>query len=224
MSFSTIKISGADALAALEQYRLRYQKGGEYPFLIGHAEELERLKGNASFNSQSADEIICASLDIDIVDWLKQRRAEEEEYEFSPDELLGDWPGVIAEKGSSSLHADILTGKIKKEVFLGLAIVEKPWQLPAVLKYGDWNACPAPEVHCAFFRKWGMEFGAQITGMSSDVIECVVAHPPRDQESAIKLAWDQYWYCADIVDQGVGSIHQLAATLLNSPYWYFWWD
>jgi hypothetical protein len=38
------------------------------------------------------------------------------------------------------------------------------------------------------------------------------------------LAWEQYWYCLDIVDQGVGSVSALAATLLNSTYWYFWWD
>jgi hypothetical protein len=29
---------------------------------------------------------------------------------------------------------------------------------------------------------------------------------------------------SDIVDQGCESISNLAATLLNSPYWYFWWD
>jgi hypothetical protein len=27
-----------------------------------------------------------------------------------------------------------------------------------------------------------------------------------------------------IVDQGVGDVSTLAATLINSKYWYFWWD
>jgi len=69
-----------------------------------------------------------------------------------------------------------------------------------------------------------LEYGAQITGVSGEVIECIVSNPPRDQAAAIELAWQQYWYCDDIVEQGCESISNLAATLLNSPYWYFWWD
>jgi hypothetical protein len=38
------------------------------------------------------------------------------------------------------------------------------------------------------------------------------------------LAREQYLYCSDIVWQGVGSVSNLSKTLLNSNYWYFWWD
>jgi hypothetical protein len=38
------------------------------------------------------------------------------------------------------------------------------------------------------------------------------------------VALEQYRYCPDIVDQGVGSIHDLAATQVPSSSWYFWWD
>ncbi len=64
----------------------------------------------------------------------------------------------------------------------------------------------------------------EIAGVSGDVIECIVENPPTDRESATALAWEQYWYCGDIVDQGCGKILNLAATLLNSRNWYFWWD
>ena len=40
----------------------------------------------------------------------------------------------------------------------------------------------------------------------------------------MELAWEQYWYCTDLVEHGHGSIANLAATLLDAPYWYFWWD
>jgi hypothetical protein len=60
--------------------------------------------------------------------------------------------------------------------------------------------------------------------MSGDVVECVVTKPPTDRNAATNLAWEQYWYCVDIVEQGCESVSNLAATLLNSPYWYFWWD
>ncbi len=224
MSFTTAKITGADAIAELEARRASFRETGEYPFLIGDTEELERVKEAAEFNDQSFDDIIRGASEVDLQKWMAERRAEAEEYEFSPEDTLGTWPGEVAEKGSVSLHRDVLTGKIKPEVFLGNALIKEPWHLPAVLKYGAWNDCPESEVHCAFFRKWQTEFGAQIVGMSGDVVECVVTNPPLDEATAIELAWQQYWYCPDIVEQGCGSVSNLAATLLNSPYWYFWWD
>ena len=100
----------------------------------------------------------------------------------------------------------------------------EPWQLPAVMRFGGWNSCPEPAVHCAIHRQWQAEYGAWITGLSNDTIECLVESPPRDRDAALRLAWQQYWYCNDIVDQGCGTINRLAARLMNSPYWFFWWD
>jgi hypothetical protein len=39
-----------------------------------------------------------------------------------------------------------------------------------------------------------------------------------------QLAQEQYAYCEDIVEQGTGSLANLAATLLDAPTWHFWWD
>ena len=224
MTITTLKIPGTAAIETLELRRLDYRHTGEYPFLIGDAEELERIREAAEYNAQNFDDLIRESLNLDLSNWLRERREEFEEYEFSEEDTLGEWPGEVTEKGSISLHLDVLSRKIKKEVFLGLARINQPWQLPAVLKYGAWNDCPAPEVHCAFHRKWQSEFGAEIVGMSGDVVECVVKNPPRDKAASIELAWQQYWYCADIVEQGCESVSNLAATLINSKYWYFWWD
>jgi hypothetical protein len=223
-AFSTIRVPGIEAIKTLEARRLAYAQSGEYPFLIGGDRELERLLEAAEFNDLDTDSIIRESLNIDIARWLRNRRMEVDEDQFPEEEILGEWPGEVAEKGQISLHTDMLSRKIMKEVVLGLAITDQPWKLPAVLKFGDWNDCPAPEVHCAFFRKWQEQYGAQIVGVSGDVIECVVKNPPRDKAAALELAWQQYWYCTDIVDQGCGSVSNLAATLINSEYWFFWWD
>lgn len=224
MSFTTLKVPGPAAIETLESRRHAYPQSGEYPFLIGDANELERVREAAEYNKQDVEELVRESLSLDLSSWLGERREEAEEYEFSEDDALGEWPGEVSEKGSISLHFDVLSRKIKKEVFLGLARIEQPWQLPAVLKYGAWNDCPSPEVHCAFHRKWQSEFGAEIVGVSGDIIECAVKNPPRDKAAAIELAWQQYWYCADIVEQGCETVSNLAATLINSRYWYFWWD
>ena len=222
MQFTTLSIPGGDAVRLLNEHRSSYRATGQYPFLIGHAGELERIQEAAEFNEQDPAAIIHASLQANIGEWIAGRR--EEANEFSAEEILGEWPGEIPDKGSIGLHKDVLSGEFKAEVYLGLAKIEQPWHLPAIVKYGGWNACPEAEVHCAFHREWQERYGAEITGMSGDVVECAVRNPPTDQKTAILLAWEQYWYCADIVEQGCGSVSNLAATLLNSPYWYFWWD
>lgn len=224
MEWTTLKVPGRDAIRLLNERRSLYASSGQYPFVIGYDAELQRIKRAAEFNAQDPAAIIHASLGIQTANWIESRREEAEEFGFSVEETLGEWPAEIHEKASIGLHKDVVSGKIKADVWLGLATIEKPWHLPAVLKYGGWNECPAPEVHCAFYRDWQDRFGAEITGMSSDVIECAVANPPTDQRAAFALAWEQYWYCPDIVEQGCGSVSHLAATLLNSQYWYFWWD
>lgn len=224
MEFSTFKVPGHDAIRILDEYRSRYRTTGQYPFLIGDAEDLSRVQETADFNDRKPAEIIQASFHVKPAERIAIRRSEAEEYEFPFEEVLGAWPGEVGDKGSIGLHKDVLSKKVKPEVYFGLASIEEPWQLPAFVKYGGWNDCPAPDVHCAFFRLWQERYGAEITGMSGDVIECAVINPPTERETAIALAWEQYWYCCDIVDQGCGSVSMLAATLLNSRYWYFWWD
>jgi hypothetical protein len=229
MEFTTLEVSGSDAVRLLEEYRSRYRSTAQYPFMIGDGEELERLEEQAEDAEQNSAEIIRASLAIDVGAWIakerEQRRKEEEEWGcLSDEELLGEWPIKAVDPGSITLHKDILSGKVKPKVYLGLAKIEQPWHLPALIHFGGWNDCPSAEEHCAFHRSWRDRFGAEITGMSGDTVECVVRNPPRDRKAALDLAWEQYWYCTDIVDQGCESISNLAATLLNSPYWFFWWD
>ena len=223
-SFTTITVDGPDAVETLMARRKQFPTTGEYPFLIGDEEGLDRVNESAECEDRSVEAILEASETVDLDGWIAGRRAEVAEYGFTEAEVQGTWPAEVPGVGELSLHRDILTGDIWPKVILGLASLKQPWELPAVLKYGGWNDCPAPEGHCAFFRKWQQEYGAQIAGVSGDVIECVVSNPPLDQETAYELAWEQYWYCADIVEQGCETVSDLAATVLESSYWYFWWD
>lgn len=224
VDFTILKIPGSDAVRLLYEHRSRYAVTGLYPFLIGDAEDLQYVAENAQFIKEESASIIRASFEVAPASWVTARRKEMQEYDIDPDSWFGAWPGEIGDKGAIGLHKDVVTGEIMPEIYLGLANIEKPWQLPAVAKFGAWNACPPPQVHCAYHRDWQEKYGAEITGMSRDIVECAVTKPPTDREAATVLAWEQFWYCADIVEQGVGSISHLAAALLNSPYWYFWWD
>jgi hypothetical protein len=224
VGLTTLKINGNDAIRILNEHRANYPASGQYPFLIGDDGELERIEESIELNDGDPDTIIKLSFGINPAEWIAQRKEQAAEDGMNPDGRLGAWPGEILDKGSIGIHKNVLSGKVKPEVHLGLVKIAEPWQLPAVLKFGGWNECPNAEVHCAFHRDWQERFGAEITGMSSDVVECLVKYPPTDQKTATILAWQQYWYCSDIVDQGVESVSNLAATLIHSPYWYFWWD
>ncbi|MBV8399437.1 MAG: hypothetical protein JOZ17_11965 [Acetobacteraceae bacterium] len=87
MEFTTLKIAGGDAIRVLNDHRLHYPTTGLYPFLIGDAEELGRIKGAVEFNEQDPPAIIAASFDVKTAEWIAGHRKEAEEYEFSPAEL-----------------------------------------------------------------------------------------------------------------------------------------
>jgi hypothetical protein len=55
-------------------------------------------------------------------------------------------------------------------------------------------------------------------------MELEVQRPPGSKDQAMALAKEQYGFCYDIVDQGVGALRPLAATLEHAGNWYFWWD
>jgi hypothetical protein len=98
-------------------------------------------------------------------------------------------------------------------------------EIPAVLGWGDWNACPPPAHHVAVLRYWRERYGADVRAMSHDTIELGVSNPPTSFEAAIPLARQQYAYASDIIDQGEhATVGSLAGALVASDHWHFWWD
>jgi hypothetical protein len=186
-------------------------------------------------SQNSTEEIIEKSLAIDVKNLFDQLKKNslpgEEETEFDLAGLAGDWeenpsPGGIGLFFDDfiSAHADVLSKIPFERCYIGLALTAESWQLPAFARYSDWNACPAPEKHCAVLRYWQEKYAAEIISLTGDVIECRVADPPQTEAECFALAWEQYAYCPDIVDQGAETIGALASALRDADYWYFWWD
>jgi Domain of unknown function (DUF4253) len=75
--------------------------------------------------------------------------------------------------------------------------------IPAYLRWGGWNDCPAPEYHVAAMRSWRDRYEAELVGMSSDTINLRVSRRPKTRDKALALAREHYVYCSDIIDQGV---------------------
>ncbi|MDD4269534.1 MAG: DUF4253 domain-containing protein [Pirellulaceae bacterium] len=222
--FETVTVAGDKALEELIRYRALFRDSGQYPFLIGDSEALAQLSEQMEFDKRPLAEILAAASLFRAQEWLGERRAEMEADGCDFSAIEGVWPDEPPEQGRIQAHRDTPAGSTKETVLLGRVQIAEPWQLPAALHFGGWNDCPEPEIHAAMFMRWQEQYAAEIVSISGDVVECLVDRPPTERRSAIELAWEQYLFCYDIVEQGCQTIANLAAALLNSNYWHFWWD
>jgi hypothetical protein len=179
------------------------------------------LAENREFSKTSTEENLRLAAEVNVEEWLKKQVAADPEC-FQAE--VGDWPTEIPDAGSVSAHLEVVSRKPKKVACLAKIPTSRNWEAPAYIGMGGWNACPDSAVLTAFAKCWHERYGAEVVSITHDVMEFVVTKPPTTKEAALELAREQYVFCSDIVDQGVGDVATLAATLLNSNYWYFWWD
>lgn len=137
---------------------------------------------------------------------------------------VGRWPIWPESSPGLSVAKDTLSGKPAAKVYIGLAPTDDWTTIPAYLRWGGWNDCPAAEYHVAAMRTWRDRYGAELIGMSSDTLDIRVATKPKTRQEALALARDQYVYCTDIIDQGLQTYSALAASLMANDWWFFWWD
>ena len=219
-----LQAPGADAITLWTRLWDLVGETGYWPVVLGEDESVEmHLENLADFEDDaehSTASLIQAGVQLDAEAWLRARQGE-----LGDDiRLEGPWPERVRPHNSFSIPCDILTRKPFPSVTLALVPTRTCWEVPAILRYGGWNACPAPEEHVALMKRWHERYGAEVVGMSHDVVEMQVARPPTDPAGALALAWEQYFYCDDIVSQGTETVQNLAAGLLNGRVWYFWWD
>ncbi|MHA3774939.1 DUF4253 domain-containing protein [Verrucomicrobiota bacterium sgz303538] len=222
-----IKIPGKDALTELYKRIADHPDTGVWPVILGDEDAVDLIEETQEMNADdeaSEEEVIRAGAAIDAATWLAKvagEQYEDDEYQGAEE---GEWPaGPVAPMGIIT-HQDILSGKPLDEVTMGLFRVDESWKVFAKLAWGNWNACPAAEEHCAVHAYWGRKYGSQVVSVTGDIVQCIVANPPRDRNAAMALAREQYAYCGDIVDQGCETLANLAASLLGAKVWYFWWD
>jgi hypothetical protein len=138
--------------------------------------------------------------------------------------LIGEWPADVTLSTGPSVAFEVTANKPLDKVHIALIPTDDWTTIPAHLQWGGWNACPHPEFHVAALRSWRDRFGAELVGLRRDTMDLRVARRPQTREAALELAREQYVYCNDIVDQGVGGLSALAADLMADPWWFFWWD
>ena len=232
LTYERLTVPGAQALAEWERLRTA---GRGVPVVIGNDEDLERLAKQFSVDDpeafgvmladippRSTAEVLTAAEGIrfptDLQVWTGARQQED------LDAPEGEWPSSLDAGGEGlSVATDISTQRFHNEVHILLIPAQFSWELPAYLKFGDFNECHPAEYHVAALRSWHDRFGAELVGINADTLNVRSARCP-EREEAIALAREQYAYCQDIVEQGFDSISALAATLAANRWWGFWWD
>jgi hypothetical protein len=228
--YALMWVPGKEAVARALELRSEWS-GSATPVIIGTQESFScvtDLWGEEGF--LGAQEYLDAAAKFNLEKWLAERNSEMMEAGEEYPEFLqqiykaSDWDTGAGSGADFTVPREILSGRFHAWVLIAKVPTARAYEVPAYLKYGNWNANPEASIHVALWKKWQAEYGAEILCVSGDVIEATVSRPPLEKEECYKLAREQFAYCEDIVTQGVGSIDALAATLRKGMSWYFWWD
>src|SRR5262249_29167529 len=136
----------------------------------------------------SAMDIVAAGMKVDVSIWLAER-AEEIDC-CAP--TSGVWPEGELGTHHFTLPIDAEHGTPLPRVFVALVPTVIGWQVPAYLRFGGWNSCPAPEHHVAMLKHWRHLYGAEVVGVGGEVLELANARPPADRDVAMRLAREQF--------------------------------
>lgn len=204
-----------------KRLRNEWLPAGFAPVVMGGAKEASLALEVFDLNSESVAQLLELAGAHSAARVFKER---EQSLGVGFDSLeKGNWPSQVAPQ-AFSVHCEILSGKPHAKVFIAKLPTTKSHEIPVLLKCGGWNDCPLAQEHSAVMKYWHEKYGAEIFSVTGEIIECSVARPPATREEATKLAYEQFLYCPDVVTQGTESLLALAATLVNSKVWYFWWD
>ena len=219
--YETVIVPGAEAVA--QCLRLRKEGTGRFtPVIFGAPDELAILKEGFEANDGVPGDLVSLAAGISFDSFSKGRLEQDGEYYGTVD--IGEWPDGIPPSEALVGHTGLLPSKPLKDVVVCKVPTPRSWEVPAYLRFGGWNECPASEEHVALLHRWNDQYGAEIITVTHDMIECTVSRPPTTKDQAMELAREQFIYCPDIVHQGTESLSGLAATLLGGKTWYFWWD
>jgi hypothetical protein len=194
-SGETLYVLSADGSQAIQLWRRLHElvsRTQHWPVLVGEEADLDALREQVRYSDfGTTKEIIDRALAIDVVQWLEQKHEElvDELLEFggqlystSAEESLGSreefrglprgpWP--VESSPCHDFQIPIGFGKRTTSPQVSLALVPTTtcWHVPSYLRFGAWNECPGPEEHVALMRFWQRCWGAEVAGITRDVVE-----------------------------------------------------
>lgn len=247
--FPLVQVSGKYTVEAWEYL---VQDKTQTPVIIGNSESLLYISEGMEFGVQeSVEEILAKAEALEFPNGLKELKQKqfqeltesmkdspnfkeifsaleaEVSSSIEPSDILKNWPSGQTYKNSSktpSVAIDWSSEKPFDEVVIALVPTSDWTEVPAYMRFGGYNDCPASEWHVAALRYWRDLYGVKLVGASHDTLDLRIARHPETREEAATQAIAIYNYCPDVVDQGSGSISELARDIMNHNWWYLWWD
>lgn len=207
-----ITILGQDAIGELSFALREAAETGYHPILVGDPDDYDQIL-------EGIEEGPLPEVTLDDSLQFNPSQLSNEDDEESVANGYDDAVDVAGYRGVIT-HLDRSTGEPKPRVLIRNFKVPAAWHAFAEMAWGGWNSCPSPKVHCAVHRYWAERYGATVISITSSEVQCLVANPPTDYESALQLAREQMAYCSNVAE----SVAALARNLINAQYWYFWWD
>ena len=209
-----VVLPGERAIEAWMRLRRIVEVIGAWPVVIGPRVALNDQAQNLGARTRSIREILDAAGDVD---------PDPREWRERSPAVRGSWPDVADEDAGFCIPCDPLSLDPHPEVIIALVRTEVAWTLPAHLNLTGAGGL-SPEQHCAAWKQWGDQFGAEPVGIGGGMVEFLVTRPPATVEMALDLADAMHAYCPAPVDQGTGTLAPLAAQLLGARTWTVWWD
>jgi len=107
---------------------------------------------------------------------------------------------------------------------IGLTPAARPADvLPLIGWEGAVNSTTSLPI-AAVLRSWEDRFGARLLDIGFAEIRLLVSRPPRTIGAAQRIAAEHVVFCDECGGQGLTEVSTIAASLLESPVWTFWWD
>jgi hypothetical protein len=226
-------VDGADALDEYERLRTNGS-----PVVLGGPSELalvferyeigaEREPSTAIVLERAAEMRFPESLRADIQRQLVVIRQKFPQLQDLTDDIptrcLGTWPDAVDASGfglTVAYEPESASGWPRTHLAL---IPTQDWtEIPAYLRAGGWNSVPESDFLVSALRSWRDRFGAELVGYSHDTMNIRVQRPPSSREEALELAREHYLFCSDALNEV--TLKELAALLIESDWWHFWWD
>ncbi len=194
------------------------------PLIISVSDILTEMIDFLDDEAFNLENMIREAEEINPSEYFKQEQEEYSDDEENPciDDLFGEFE--LQESSNSFVSYGNSYGELSDEILIVKIPTNKPWELPIYVPMGGFNDCPDPVHQAAVFKYWYEKYHAYPACVTYDVWEMYCENPVKDRETAFELAKEMYFFCSDIVDQGVETIGRLAGCLVNSSVWFFWWD
>ena len=200
------------ASEAMSAYEAAKKSDQGIPVIIGGgAEEVEKL---ATFMAQTPETA---------ADYLRRAAENPDPFATTWKPIMPkSWPaaGPYKDSNPSLLYFYDKGLRLKDTVALAIVPATASWQIPAYLKLGGWNEHADSDIKVAALLKWHKAYGAELVAVTFDGMDIRVARRPATREEAMALAYEHY----NFSETNNTPLAEIAAELMTSDWWHFWWD